>query len=151
MKILLAIVVAAAAHVSGALAAMPLPSGHPDRAAIANALRAGLATEARFLFDHLRADASRRAAYVEFRAREASGPSGTAFVVQEDGTWRLVWAVAGGGATSCATLSVLYEAAVRDAADATIFSPAFREERTQAAAGARRGAICIGDILAGPQ
>lgn len=144
---LLAVALAATA-LSPPATATPAP-GSAERAAILDAVRVGTGTSGRVIVDHLRTDGA--AAYVELHGASADGMTGKAFLTREGGRWTLAWAVAGGGATACAELSRLYDLAVRRAGDSALFSVSFEADRAEADAGAQRGEICLGDILAAPR
>ncbi|MFY7834651.1 MAG: hypothetical protein ACOVQ0_00030 [Novosphingobium sp.] len=130
----------------------PAP-GTPERKRILDAIRPAAASQIRFIVHDLRVMKGKTAdfayASVEPARQEYDGGE---YILKNDGGWRVIWAVTGGGSNTCADIAEYYRAMTqllgREGIAADRLNPGHSEEQRNLSAAARDDADCntVGDL-----
>lgn len=130
--------------------------GSPERTAILDAIRPAPGSKIRFIVHDLRVIKGRSARFA-YAAVEPSRQEydGGQFILKNEGRWRVIWSVTGGGTNTCADIAAYYRDIARVlvaegiAADRLHPGHSAEERRLQAAAHDDADCNTIGDL--GPE
>ena len=129
------------------------PPGTSERTQILDALRPSPGSKIRFIVHQLKVIKGKTATYayavVEPSKQEYDGGE---FLLKQDGRWRVIWSVTGGGTDDCRTAATYYQSALRlfqaEGIDPDAINPQLHEEYLRLATFAAEDPDCtaLGDL-----
>lgn len=129
------------------------PPGTSERTQILNALRPSPGSKIRFIVHQLKVIKGKTATYayvvIEPSKQEYDGGE---YLLKQDGGWRVIWSVTGGGTDDCRTAASYYQSALRlfqaEGIDPDAINPELHEEYLRLATFAAEDPDCaaLGDL-----